>query len=49
MNIPATQIRNGMIVIYNGELHRVHEASTGLPEISEPSCRSGCAIFATGR
>ncbi len=31
MNIPATQIRNGMIVIYNGELHRVHEASHRTP------------------
>ena len=31
MNIPATQIRNGMIIIYNGELHRVHEASHRTP------------------
>ncbi len=31
MNIPATQIRNGMIIIYNSELHRVHEASHRTP------------------
>ena len=31
MNIPATQIRAGMIVMYNGELHRVHEASHRTP------------------
>jgi len=31
MNIPATQIRNGMILMYNGELHRVHEASHRTP------------------
>ena len=31
MNIPATQIRNGMIIIYNAELHRVHEASHRTP------------------
>src|SRR5689334_8868463 len=31
MNIPATQIRNGMIIIHNGELHRVHEAAHRTP------------------
>lgn len=31
MNIPATQIRNGMIIMFNGELHRVHEASHRTP------------------
>lgn len=31
MNIPATQIRSGMIVMYNGELHRVFEASHRTP------------------
>ena len=31
MNIPATQIRNGMIIIFNAELHRVHEASHRTP------------------
>ena len=31
MNIPATQIRNGMIVMHNGELHRVHEAAHRTP------------------
>ena len=31
MNIPATQIRNGMIIIFNGELHRVHEAAHRTP------------------
>jgi len=31
MNIPATQIRNGMIIVFNGELHRVHEASHRTP------------------
>ena len=31
MNIPATHIRNGMIVMYNGELHRVHDASHRTP------------------
>jgi elongation factor P len=31
MNIPATQIRNGMILIHNGELHRVHEAAHRTP------------------
>ena len=27
MMIPATQLRSGTLIIYNGELHRVHDAA----------------------
>jgi elongation factor P len=51
MNIPATQIRSGMIVVYNGELHRVHEASHRTPgnlrafmQVKMRNLRSGAMI-----
>ena len=51
MNIPATQIRNGMILLYNGELHRVHEAAHRTPgnlrafmQVRMRNLRSGAMI-----
>jgi elongation factor P len=51
LNIPATQIRNGMILLYNGELHRVHEAAHRTPgnlrafmQVRMRNLRSGAMI-----